>query len=442
MGNVFGYSLASSLPLAVMYLVYKWLLASENQHRCNRVVLWLICVGSLALPVVADKVPDIARGAQAVGGDVEFMMPEIAFGVAGGEEAVWPVVLLAVYMAGMVLCAGLTLVTFIRLVRVVANGERLPMGKYTVVITRNDNIAPFSWWRYIVMSRTDFEESGKVIALHEVKHLDCRHWIDLLAAQLLVVFQWYNPAAWLIREELKTVHEYQADEAVLRSGADARQYQMLLIKKAVGARFPSLANSLNHSKLKKRITMMYQSKSSAGRRLRALALIPAAAVAVAVAGIPAVASVISDASHATVAPDNGKVTEIQQKPQELSGLLAMAKASDSGRQTGASGSNVVKAAEQMPRFKGGESEMIKFLASNINYPEKAKKDKTEGRVVVRFVVSETGKVEKPEIVRSVSPELDAEALRVVGMMPDFTPGTVDGKPVACSYVLPVQFALQ
>ena len=104
-------------------------------------------------------------------------------------------------------------------------------------------------------------------------------------AQLVAVFQWYNPAAWLMREELKAVHEYQADSGVISSGVNPREYQMLLIKKAVGARFPSLANSLNHSKLKKRITMMYNPKTSASRRLRVLALAPAFAAAVLVTDI-------------------------------------------------------------------------------------------------------------------------------------------------------------
>ncbi|MDE6093941.1 MAG: TonB family protein [Muribaculaceae bacterium] len=439
----------SSLLLTCMYVTYKWMLSSEKHAAFNRALLLAVYAVSIIIPLAWINRHRFIYGTHApVMDNIEQLPANITISASqlplpDTAATNWNNILFAVYLLGMLAVLLHTSVIAFRLMCVIKNGNHTKIASnQTLVLTGNTNISPFSWFRYIVMSENDYNQYGRLIMTHEKRHLDLYHWIDLYVTQLFITFQWYNPAAWLMRDELRNIHEYQADDAVISSGAEIYQYQMLLIKKAVGARFPSLANSLNHSKLKKRITMMYQSKSSAGRRLRALALIPAAAVAVAVAGIPAVASVISDASHATVAPDNGKVTEIHQKPQELSGLLAMAKASDSGRQTGASGSNVVKAAEQMPRFKGGESEMIKFLASNINYPEKAKKDKTEGRVVVRFVVSETGKVEKPEIVRSVSPELDAEALRVVGMMPDFTPGTVDGKPVACSYVLPVQFALQ
>ena len=524
MGEIFSYALASSLPLAVMYLIYKWILAGENQHGCNRVLLWCIYVVSLSLPALVPSFSSLYDGESLTAGEaaVELLAPSVEFGGVSGIPTAYRV-MLAVYLAGVIAAAVATGFTVWRLFSVISRGERRRVGRYLVVLTDSDRIAPFSWCCFIVMNRRDYSESGDIILLHEMKHLEGRHWIDLLVAQLVVIFQWLNPAAWLMREELKTVHEYQADEAVLHSGANARQYQMLLIKKAVGARFPSLANSLNHSKLKKRITMMYSKKSSLRRRMRALALVPAAAVAVAVANIPAVATVISDAAEASLTA--GKVTENLSTGQELQPVTVVGYAegeknvelpkngveyyvngekvepgvvkaispshiaridvdkerncvritlknegdtpveSASGHPTEIKIVNVAAkekavekkvtdtpadklvaepqaAAEVMPRYKGGEAEMMKFLAMNIRYPEAAMKAGKQGYVVVKFVVSKSGKVESPEIVRSVSPELDAEALRVVGMMPDFTPGTVDGKPVDCTYTLPVSFKLQ
>lgn len=495
MGEIFSYALASSLPLAVMYLIYKWILAGENQHGCNRVLLWCIYVVSLSLPALVPSFSSLYQGESLTMGEpaVELLAPTVEFGGVSGIPTAYKV-MLVVYLAGVISAAVATGFTVWRLFRVISRGERRRVARYLVVLTDSDRIAPFSWCRFIVMNRRDYSESGDIILLHEMKHLEGRHWIDLLVAQLVVIFQWFNPAAWLMREELKTVHEYQADEAVLHSGADARQYQMLLIKKAVGARFPSLANSLNHSKLKKRITMMYSKKSSLRRRMRALALVPAAAVAVAVANIPAVASVISDAAEASLTA--GKVTEKLSTGQELQSVTVVGYAEgeknvelledgveyyvdgekvEPGVVKAISPSQIARidvdkkgnavritlkndgdtpvesaspvaepqaAAEVMPRYKGGEAEMMKFLAMNIRYPEAAMKAGKQGYVVVKFVVSKSGKVESPEIVRSVSPELDAEALRVVGMMPDFTPGTVDGKPVDCTYTLPVSFKLQ
>ncbi len=275
--------------------------------------------------------------------------------------------------------------------------------------------------------------------------------------------------------------------------------------------------------------MMYQSKSKASGRLRALALVPAFAVAAAVINLPAVASVIADASDAQVSYSDSKVKDDARQikivdyvkvvgssgnvadgsseasssldsmkiyvngqrvlPQELNEMspdviasidvdkskstihVILKKSGDDGnadiRMTGKPvsviavksekkddgsemktkstnievSSEPVTAVEVMPRYPGGEAEMMKFLAMNLRYPEAAMKSGKSGRVVVRFVVSKTGKVENPEIMRGISPELDAEALRVVGTLPDFIPGQSDGKPVACHYALPISFSL-
>ncbi len=531
MGEIFGYSLASALPLALMYLAYKWVLAGENQHKYNRAVLMGVYSVALMFPFVCPAFAGMFQNAhEAMAATVDVAMP-IVSGVAEGVSQDFTIAdaLLWVYLTGMSVAAFMTVVTAIRLVRLVSSGERHVIGTYVLVVTDNEGVAPFSWWRYVVMSREDYDESGDVVLLHELRHLCGHHWVDLLFAQLVVVLQWFNPAAWLMREELKTVHEYQADEAVMRSGADVRQYQMLLIKKAVGARFPSLANSLNHSKLKKRITMMYQSKSKASGRLRALALVPAFAVAAAVINLPAVASVIADASDAQVSYSDSKVKDDARQikivddvkvvgssgnvadgsseasssldsmkiyvngqrvlPQEfnemspdviasidvdkskstihvilkksgddgnadikltgkpVSVIAVRSEKKDDGSEMKTKSTNIevssepVTAVEVMPRYPGGEAEMMKFLAMNLRYPEAAMKSGKSGRVVVRFVVSKTGKVENPEIMRGISPELDAEALRVVGTLPDFIPGQSDGKPVACHYALPISFSL-
>ena len=131
--------------------------------------------------------------------------------------------------------------------------------------------------------------------------------MDLLIAQAVCIVNWFNPAAWLMRDELMLVHEYQADMAVIDRGHDAQEYQMLLIKKAVGARFPSLANSLNHSKLKKLITMMYKAKSGAGRKWKALALVPALALALGLTGVPVVRAAVS--TIGTLKVSDGKSSE-------------------------------------------------------------------------------------------------------------------------------------
>ncbi len=433
MGQIFAYSLMSALVLMLMYLVYKWILSGENQHGYNRAVLLGIYSISFAAPpfiptlsYMLDRGPD-EHGTVAVG------MPTVEFGtVDSAAPSVLATVLTVVYFSGVFAVVVATCYSALRLNNIIRKGERYDRDGFTLVVHDDNGLAPFSWRNYIVMNRKDFAESGDLILAHETKHVNARHWVDLMVAQAVAAFQWYNPAAWLMREELKTVHEYQADEAVILFGTDMKQYQMLLIKKAVGGRFQSLANSLNHSKLKKRITMMYKSKSPVGRRLRVLALAPAALVAVAVVNIPAVASALTSASHAL---DGGKVTK--------NDGISVTNASETtaaafGEQ---SPQKVYEIVQVEPEYPGGINELLKTLGMNLRYPAEAMATNIQGRVVVRFVVTEKGKIASPEVVKSVSPELDAEAIRAIQTLSDFNPGTIDGKPVSVYYTLPITFKL-
>jgi len=433
MGQIFAYSLMSALVLTLMYLVYKWILSGENQHGYNRAVLLGIYSISFAAPpfiptlsYMLDRGPD-EHGTVAVG------MPTVEFGtVDSAAPSVLATVLTVVYFSGVFAVVVATCYSALRINNITRKGERYDRDWFTLVVHDDNGLAPFSWRNYIVMNRKDFAESGDLILAHETKHVNARHWVDLMVAQAVAAFQWYNPAAWLMREELKTVHEYQADEAVILSGTDMKQYQMLLIKKAVGGRFQSLANSLNHSNLKKRITMMYKSKSPVGRRLRVLALAPAALVAVAVVNIPAVASALTSASHAL---DGGKVTK--------NDGISVTNASETtaaafGEQ---SPQKVYEIVQVEPEYPGGINELLKTLGMNLRYPAEAMATNIQGRVVVRFVVTEKGKIASPEVIKSVSPELDAEAIRVLQTLSDFNPGTIDGKPVSVYYTLPITFKL-
>ncbi len=475
MGSLFSFSLYSSILLALLYLSYKWVLAGENQHSFNRVALWSIyAVSLLALPVTSYvsglwvpepvAIPDIEVG--------EIMMTVIDDGTADIPvgQPLYLTLLLWIYAAGIAVTLGQTVLIAVKLSRIISRGERIEHGPYRIIIIDDDGIAPFSWCRYVVMSRRDWDESGQMILTHELQHLGLRHWIDLLVAQLIGIIQWYNPAAWLMREELKTVHEYQADRAVISSGVGVRDYQMLLIKKAVGARFPSLANSLNHSKLKKRITMMYNQNNSASRRLRALALVPALGIAVAVTNLDAVASVLSDTASAVI-------IESEEEPQTLTDNLAvsdeaialeeMMVVADKNTQnssdeqtsepaqdaesvaepvkeekTAATAANeVYTTVEKKPQFPGGEAAMMKYVGENIRYPENAFKNKVQGRVIVQFVVQKDGKVGEVKILRGTDEELNNEAVRVIKSLPAFTPGEMDGKPVSVWYTFPVMFKI-
>lgn len=433
MGQVFAYSLVSALVLTLMYLVYKWILSGENQHGYNRAVLLGIYAISLAAPLFIAALSHMLDGGRGESGTVAVGMPTVEFGTGdSAASSVLATVLTVIYFSGVFAVVVATCYSALRLNNIIRNGEHYDHEGFTLVVHEDCGLAPFSWRNYIVINRKDFAESCNLILVHETMHVKAWHWVDLMVAQAVAAFQWYNPAAWLMREELKTVHEYQADEAVMLSGTDMKQYQMLLIKKAVGGRFQSLANSLNHSNLKKRITMMYKSKSPVGRRLRVLALAPAALVAVAVVNIPAVASALTSASHAL---DGSKVTKNDGISVTNASETSVAAFSEQSPQ------KVYDEAQVQPEYPGGMIEMLNELAMKLRYPVEAMKANIQGRVVVRFVVTEKGKIASPEVIRSVNPELDAEAIRAVQTLSDFKPGTINGKPVSVYYTLPVTFKL-
>ena len=304
MGPFLSYSLVSGLCLLSMFFAYKLFLAGENQHRYNRAVLIAIYIVSFtAVPTISliQRMTASASVNQAAVSGIEFNL----IAVKNVSQPLWPTLLLWIFIAGMLVVAVKTVVTWLRIMAVIQAGQKVKRAGYTFVLTDNDRFAPFSWVRYIVISRSDYDKNGSAIMAHELKHVQSGHWIDLLVAQIVCTVNWFNPAAWLMRDELLLVHEYQADMAVMEQGYDVADYQKLLIKKAVGSRFPSLANSLNHSKLKKRITMMYKEKSGAGPKAKALALVPMLALSLGIVAVPAVSAAVSAISAGSVTVSKG-----------------------------------------------------------------------------------------------------------------------------------------
>lgn len=432
MGSIFSYSLGSGIFLLAGFIVYRLLLASEKQPSLNRAaLLGLYAASLLALPAMT--LARQASPALPASGTPAVNFGDIAIAMAGTPRrpSVLPRILLWTYLAGAAAILLHTIVSVARLALLIRSGRHIPRDGYTLVTLPGD-IVPFSFAGYIVMSEADALSANSMITAHELGHLRHRHWLDLLLAQGVCALMWYNPAAWLARRELRRVHEYQADTAVLDRGANLRAYQMLLIEKAAGVRLQSIANSLDHSNLSKRITMMYKQTNRLSGRLRALALAPAILLAAAAVNSPAVASALSAVSETTLAQAKEATKSAPTKLKVVSGDKSTEKTDEPQN-----------AVAQIPEYPGGMAAMMRFLADNIRYPEAAMKANAQGRVVVKFVVKADGTVADPEIVRGQTPELDAEALRVVGTMPAWTPGRDEkGNAVNCYFTLPVSFALQ
>ncbi len=381
MGAFSTYSFCAGIYLLAAYLIYKWLLSGENQPAFNRILLLSLYVVAFILPKYQWVSPSVDVAGPQIQADID--LGPLTVGTIDASTPQWMSVVMWVYLAGMIAAFLFSIISFVSLLSVIRKGRKCKVGQYTLVILSDTRLAPFSWMRYIVMSEADYAAAGDMIICHETSHLRLYHWADLLLAQIVCVILWYNPASWLMRAELRSVHEYQADSSVLSCGTNAREYQLLLIKKAVGQRFPSLANSLNHSKLKNRITMMCNQPSSPVRRLRALAIAPALIIAAVAVNLPLVSSALTTASLVSLVADkvsekttNGQIIAIVDVPAEVA----------------------EEEPDVMPEYPGGSAEMYKFVGMNVRYPEKAMQNDVQGRVVVGFIIDKDGKPDRKSVV--------------------------------------------
>jgi len=428
MGTFLVYILKSALCLAAFYLFYRLLLSRDTFHRFNRVALLCVLVLSAVVPLIEVSTTETSGVGQTMLTLEEWLaLAEAMAEVVPAEpvepsRAVWPLVLLALYGAGVLFFLVRNVCSLFRLGQLLRGTSREDIHHYVkdapqvLLLVHERDIAPFSWMRCIVIARKDLEEDGRPILLHELAHVRLGHSWDILLADLCCFVQWFNPAAWLLKQELQAVHEYEADEAVLCAGVNAREYQLLLIKKAVGTRLYSMANSLNHSKLKKRITMMQRRKSNPWARAKLLYVLPLAAVAVAAFARPEVSGVSNELSAAKVTD----LAEIMKAESVKSVAVPQDTAKSSRSQHGAT--NVPRLEDyRIPEFPGGKEAQIKFLQENMRYPQEAREKGIEGKVIVKFsVADDTGEILNPRVIRSVHPALDAEALRLVKAMPRWT----------------------
>ena len=276
MAEFLTYTLKVAVCLAVFYLFFKLLLARETYHRLNRILILSAVVLSFLLPVC---VVTIKR---------EIVIPEItslaldssANLAVTNEPIVWLTILGYLYILGIIISLTLMGWSLLRLQKIFRKGERKELEGGMHLILMDEKTAPFSWGKYIVMSREDWELAGSTVLLHEQAHIRLHHTWDLMLTDILGAAQWFNPAMVLLRQELRGLHEYEADAEVLRSGVAPKDYQLLLIRKAVGGRWYSVANSFNHNNLKKRINMMLQKKSSGMARAKSLLVLPLLCTAV------------------------------------------------------------------------------------------------------------------------------------------------------------------
>ncbi len=319
MGVFFIYILKSSVCLVLFYLFFRLLLSKETFHRFNRMALLGVLFFSLLIPCIEVTTRHQVEVQQAMLSIEQLLLmaeleaTPVEAGAVQETVASWIQIVLLVYLAGILFLACRSIYSLISLFRLIHSGKQEKLEKGVTLVVHHHEIAPFSWMKYIVISQKDLEENGREILIHEMAHIHHRHSIDLLLADICIFFQWFNPGAWLLKQELQNIHEYEADETVINEGVNAKEYQLLLIKKAVGTRLYSMANSFNHSKLKKRITMMLKEKSNPWARLKYLYVLPLAAIAVTAFARPEISEKMEEISVAKV---NDLAAIVEKKSEE------------------------------------------------------------------------------------------------------------------------------
>ena len=439
MGAFFVYMIKSSFCLTVLYLFFRLLMSKETFHLFNRVALISLLVLSSVLPAIQTIMLRLEGKPQSISlEDLLLMNQGTAVAEAPTQVSLhWQSILLFIYLVGVIGFLIRQCWVMGQMYRLLRQGTCISDKEGIKLLVYDRELSPFSWMNYIVLSRKDWEENGDAIIAHETAHIHKHHSIDILIVDICIILQWFNPVAWLLKRELQNIHEYEADEEVINKGINAREYQLLLIKKAVGLRRFSMANSFNHTSLKKRITMMCKRKSNPWARLKYVYVLPLAALAVSAFARPEVSNELSEISNSKFS-DLAEIVQAVVEKNDVQDLNSANNVQTVALQDTA----VFEVVEVPPRFPGGEIELMKFISRNVKYPAEARDKHVQGRVILTFIVEKDGSISNVRVARPVDPSLNAEAIRVVQSMPKWEPAKQRGQAVRVRYTVPIQFRLQ
>ena len=654
------YELKVAVLIAVFYIFWRLLVANETWHRLNRIVLLSTAVASFVLPLCVITIHQTVEVAPATTDTMTTALPIDDLPILSEAPSVpvapetdkpfnWQLPLTFLYIIGVVVVLSKMLLSLWRLHKMKAESEIHPLTDGRQIAVCDKAKTPFSWWETVFLNHQDFEEGASALLTHELGHLQMHHSVDVLLVELLTALQWFNPAMWMLRADLRTIHEYEADQQVISHGFNDIQYLQLLIRKAAGQSGYSLANGISNSALKKRVTMIMKPKSNHRQWLRFVYLLPIIAVSLAMSAkiqkdevVKFDSSEVTDDKIKSLADDNrlilliddlddlkkvvaekGKTRKMKAnldfndhftqkymdgktiivrlpkgtvyendkgskkietdldyafpmggfewrlngKPfdennvpvlhfmslkkvenhwngkknvvnlvtksgQQLNEVVVVDKAPSANeaaddktfiakgvvydydeaqptpivgavilidgtkkgtvtdregkfqievsmgdritasyvgyesktigvskffseqsktpdyifglkreKQTDFDPNAIYDVVEEMPRFPGGQIELLQYLSKSLQYPEEAEKAGKQGRVIATFVVEKDGSITNARVVKALDPLLDAEALRVINAMPKWNPGKQNGVAVRCKYTVPVAFHL-
>ena len=474
------YLIKINVALMLLYGFYRLTVSRDTFFGLRRLTLWLIYAVVLMVPALNLEywVRDTPTMVSMANVYADTFYPVVIV-KAQASGITWMDMLLGIYWVGVAVLSLRLVWQLFSIIRLVVISRKQEVEGITVHLLKGDG-SPFSFFRWVFMYPSTLE--GKQlheVMVHECTHVSGLHSLDTLFSELFSIACWFNPFAWLMKQEVRMNLEYLADESVLSDGNARKSYQYHLL--GLAYRQPNestkIANNFNLLPLKKRIKMMNKRRTSEIGKAKYFLFAPLAGVLLMVSNIESVAREIGEqipevaevqqkaelALNTDVAVANpmakdavemmnpAEAEEMEADKAAEAALIAVEQAKQAAEEkvktkpqtdTTKKKNSWDCIPETMPYFPGGQVLMLKYLADNIKYPASAVKAKKQGRVIVTFIVQKDGSVTHAKIAKSIDPELDAEALRVVKGMPKWTPGTQNGKPVNVKYSVPVKFSLQ
>lgn len=400
--SILEYLFRSSLVLFIFMIIYQLLLKQKASHHHSRVFILLAFIISIVSPALQFT---SSESISEVPGYIinEVIVSNKTVANTAANEIQGSTLILFYYLIISAFFAVRMLIGLVKIFYIRHTHSHFKEGSHEIILL-NKEMPVFSFFNKIFIHNTLIHTE---VHEHEIEHTRLMHSIDRLFISIAGILFWINPAYWILKKELERVHEYQADRAVLEKGIERTKYQKILLSLSMGYPTALPVNQFNKSFIKNRIMMMNTKKQFSNRRW--LLTLPLALATV----------WIMACSHSPA--KNDQTTTDEQQPVQTE--------------------KVYDEVDKMPEFPGGQEAMGQFFVDNVKYPKKAKEEGIQGKVFVNFIVDKDGKVKDVSIKQSVNPELDAEAMRVVKMMPNWTPGEKDGKAVAVEITLPVNFVL-
>lgn len=449
------YFLKVNIAIALFYAFYRLFFYKDTFFSWRRTALLCFLAVSAAVPLLNIQNWMVEQEPMAAMADLyaSVVLPELII-TPGGPHTNWKSLIFQygsiAYWAGVLFLSIRFFTQLISIIHLTYRCQKLKRNNSNLCLLPESG-GPFSFFHWIfIHPASHSEEEFKEILIHEQTHARQLHSIDVIISELTCILCWFNPFIWLMKREIRTNLEYLADASVLENGYDSKAYQYHLLGLSHQKAAANIYNSFNVLPLKKRIKMMNKKRTKGIGRTKYLIFLPLVALLLIISNLEAVARTTKKiASEVIEAVDNRieqPIQNVQSAPvtpgteTEQKKKTAKTVNKDSSKQDQ---DPVFEVVEQMPEFAdGGIPGFMKYLSRSIKYPVKAQTNHIEGRVVVEFIVAKDGSITNVKVSRSVNPDLDQEAIRVISAMPKWKAGMQRGKAVNVRFSVPVMFRLQ